>query len=145
MVVTALPDLAGAIVAYLRASAPVAALVGTKVSITRQPAWNLPAYAVLVENGRGGAGEVDYGPIQDERVDIWTYGPDARTAHLLWRTVHAALLPPDQSHAVSFVAASTRVLAIYQEAGPIRLVDPDTLWPYTVTPYRFRYSGVPAA
>lgn len=145
MVVTALPDLAGAIVSYLRASAPVAALAGTKVSVTRQASWNLPGYAVLVENGRGGAGELDYGPIQDERADIFCYGPDARTAHLLWRTVHVALIPPDLSHPVGFVAASTRVLAVYQEAGPIRLVDPDTTWPYTVTPYRFRYSGVPVS
>jgi hypothetical protein len=145
MVVTALPDLAGAIVAYLRASAPVAAIVGTKVSAVRQESWALPAYAVLVETGRGGPGEIDYGPIQDERVQITTYGPDARTAHLLWRTVHVALISPDQSHPVGFVAASTRVLVIYQEGGPLRLTDPDTNWPYTTTPYRFRYSGVPAA
>jgi hypothetical protein len=121
MVVTALPDLAGAIVAYLRASAPVAAIVGTKVSAVRQESWALPAYAVLVETGRGGPGEIDYGPLQD------------------------ALISPDQSHPVGFVAASTRVLVIYQEGGPLRLTDPDTNWPYTTTPYRFRYSGVPAA
>lgn len=148
MVVTALPDLAGAINSYLRASTAIAAQMGASsgnISTIRQDAWTLPGYAVLIQAGRGGAGELDYGPIQDERVDLTCYGPDARTAHLLWRTVHAYLLPPDLAHAVGFVAASTRVLAIYQEAGPLRLVDPDTGWSYTTTPYRFRYSAVPVS
>ncbi len=145
MVVTALPDLAGAIVAHLRAVPAITALVGTKISARRQDAWNLPAYAVLVENAQGGFGEVD-GGLQKERAQLTCYGPDDRTAHLLWRTVHYALLPPIGSgREAGFIAAQTSVLTIEQEGGPLRLVDPDTAWPYTTCGYQFCYSMEPVA
>jgi hypothetical protein len=145
MVVTALPDLAGAIVAHLRASSAIADLAGTKISARRQEAWGLPAYAVLVENGRGGVGELA-GGLQKERVDLTCYGPDDRTAHLLWRTVHYYLLPPIGSgRATGFTAAQTAILTIEQEGGPLRLVDPDTGWPYTQASYQFTYSAEPVA
>jgi hypothetical protein len=143
---TALPDVTAAVITYLRAAPAVAALVGTKISARRQAAWGLPAYAVLVEGGRGGAGEWGGLPLQRERFDLTCYGPDDRTAHLLWRTVHYALLPPIGSGRLAgFTAAGTSVVTIEQEGGPLRLVDPETSWPYTVASYQFTYASEPAA
>jgi hypothetical protein len=62
------------------------------------------------------------------------------------RTVHYALLPPIGSGRLAgFTAAGTSVVTIEQEGGPLRLVDPETSWPYTVASYQFTYASEPAA
>lgn len=142
MPVTALPDLVGAVVAHLRASADITALTSTRISARRQDSWSLPGYAIVVHGPTGGRGELGSG-LYGERLDIWCYGPDDRTAKLLDRTVRAYLVPPDRSRSVSFRQASTRVHSVALEAGPIFLVDPATKWPYVVTPVQFVYSSVP--
>lgn len=150
MPATALPDLAGAINSRLRSSSAIAALAGTNISTTRQPAWTLPAYAVLILPSRGG-GE-DTPGLKWERIDLWCYGPgkdegtQARNAHTLWRTVDYFLSPPISSgRAAAFIAANTSVTKVEQEAGPLRLVDPDEGWAYTVGSYRVTYASEPTS
>lgn len=144
MVVAALPDLVGAVVAHLRASAEITALTSTRISAKRQDAWALPLYAVVVNGPRGGPGEIGSG-LYSERIDLWSYGPDDRTAKLLDRTMRAYLVPPGRTRAVSFTQASTQVRTVAFETAPIFLVDPVTGWPYVVSPALFTYSGVAAA
>lgn len=145
MVVAALPDLIGALVAHLQASAEILALTTatTRISAKRKDAWNLPGYAIVVNGPHGGPGEIGSG-LYRERVDIWSYGPDDRTAKLLDRTVRAYLVPPDLSRKVTFRQANTRVQSVLFDAAPIFLVDPVTKWPYVVTPALLTYSGVAA-
>ncbi len=150
MAVVALPDLAGAVVAYLRAVPEVAALTSTRISARRQDSWLDPAtgkmrHAVLVQARRGGRGELPGGR-QSQRVDLFCYAPDDRTADRLWAIVHPALCPPVGSGRENgFTAASTRVTQVIQEGGPLSLVDPDTSWDYVVATYDIEYSMEPAA
>jgi hypothetical protein len=144
MTVAALPDLAGAITSFLRAQPEIAALAGTRISSARQETWNLPNYAILIQPGRGGPGEVMDGLLLAERVDLWFYGPDARTAGLLWRTTHP-IICPRVGKSNGFTAASTRVTKVAQEGGPLRLVDPDENWSYTVASYIFTYNPDPVS
>lgn len=143
MTVAALPDLAGSITAFLRAQSEITALTSTRISTARN--WTLPNYAVLIQPGRGGPGEVLGGVLLAERVDLWFYGPgdkqstQAMNAHALWRQVHPILCPPVGVRTSGFEAASTRVLKVELEGGPLRLVDPDENWAYTVVSYVFTY------
>lgn len=150
MPVTALPDLAGAINARLRSSSAIAALASTRISTARQGAWNLPSYAVLIEAGKGG-GVVTPG-IRWERIDLRCYGPgdgestQERNAHTLWRTVHYFFCPEEGSgRASAFIAASTSVTKVEEEAGPLRLADPDPAWRCTWASYRVEYAVDPVS
>jgi hypothetical protein len=143
MPVLALPDIKGAVIAHLRASSEIAALASTRVSGRVQAAWTLPGYAVLVDGPKGGPGELGAG-LYGMRFDLRCYGPDDRTAMMLWRTVNAYLLVPDGSRAVSFYQAQTRIHAVHAEGGPIGFVDPDTDWPSTDSGYVFTFSEVPS-
>lgn len=143
MPVTARPDVAGAINARLRTSTAIAALAGTRISTARQAAWGLPAYAVLIESGRGG-GE-DAPGLKWERVDLLCYGPDVRAAHLLWRTVDYFFCPDVGSRPSGFrITASgetVSVTKVAQEGGPLRLAEPDEGWPYSWASYRVVYAS----
>jgi len=150
MVVTALPDLAGAINSRLRSSSAIAALAGTRISTVRQAAWSLPSAAVLIETGKGG-GE-DAPGLQWERVEVRCYGggdgvsTQIRNAHTLWRTVHYFFCPPVGSgRASGFVVMASgetvSVLKVSQEGGPLRLIEPDEGWPYTWAAYRVVYAA----
>lgn len=138
----------GAVIAQLRATAAIAALTGTRISARRQENWIDPAtggmrYAVLVEGRRGGGED---GPILWQRMDITCYGPDDRTADLLWRTLDYAFCPEEGSGRDNgFRAASTTVLKVVREGGPNGLEDPDTAWPYTVATYVIWYAPEPYA
>lgn len=145
MPVTSLPDLAGAINARLRTSTAIAALASTRISTTRQPAWALPAYAVLIETGRGDGGGLEEPGLLTERVDLFCYGPGVMTAHLLWRTLHYFFCPPiGGSRASGFqVTASgetVSVTKVRKEGGPLRLVEDGTEWPYTWASYIVTYA-----
>jgi hypothetical protein len=120
----------------------------------RQDAWHLPAYAVLIEPGRGG-GEDTPGLLW-ERVDLWCYGPgddpgtQALNAHRLWRTVDYFFAPAIGSgRASGFVVtasgAPVSVTKVAHEGGPLRLEDPDDGWRYTFASYRVTYAAEPVS
>jgi hypothetical protein len=140
MAVVASPDIAGAVIAHLLASPEIATVAGTKISSRRKAEWNLPAYAILVEPGRGGV-PLDP-PFEDERFDIRCYGPNEKSANDLWRLVNSYLMRHDGG-ATDFVAASTRVYTVTREGGPNRLLDGD--WPFTLGTYHFQYLGIPSS
>jgi hypothetical protein len=103
MVVTALPDLAGAINARLRSSSAIAALAGTKISTMRQDAWHLPAYAVLIEPGRGGNRKHGYmtlmcveRPFSGIAEGLWAYFQTVGTPEALKRMTPAEKRRLDQ-------------------------------------------------
>lgn len=150
MPVTALPDIAGAINARLRSLTDVAALAGTRISTTRQSAWDLGnVYAILIQPGRGGGENGD--GTQWERADLWFYGPGkdqgtrAKAGNDLWRTAHFSLCPPIGSgraagFRITASGATVSVLKVELEGGPLRLVDPDDDLPYTLASYRIHYA-----
>lgn len=143
MTVLALPDLKGAVIAHLRASSEIAALTSTRISARLQDSWPLPDYAILVQGPRGGLGDLDAG-LYAERLDLRCFGPDNRTANLLWRTVNAYLLPPLRDRAVGFKQANTIVHTIQAEGGPIEFEDPETTWISNDSGYVFIYSTSPS-
>jgi hypothetical protein len=134
MAVAMRADVTGAVLAFLQTQPAITALTSTRISARRQPSWNLPAYAVLIQGRRGGGED---GPLHWQRFDITCYGPDDRTADLLWRTLDYAFCPevggPRRN---GFTAASTSVAKVEREGGPIGLTDPDTTWDYVLATYR---------
>lgn len=150
MAISALPDLSGAIRAYLRSIPAIAAVVGDRVWLgwPKGPDGTLrlkvPPYvhAILVESGRGGLGADPEAPYQSERVDISCLGPSEAEAHALWRLVGAYLVDPQRVRPAGFRAANTLVSGVAQEGGPLRLIDP-TGWPRTACGYQFRYCAIP--
>lgn len=138
MPVSARADVTGAVISYLRSVAAITALAGMRISARRQASWQLPNYAVLVEGRRGGGED---GPILWQRLDVSVYGPDDRTADLLWRTLDYAFCPEVGSGRQNgFRAAGATILKVEREGGPIGLTDPDTTWEYVVATYRAWYA-----
>lgn len=150
MVISALPDLAGALRAYLRSIPAIVDLVADRVWIgwPRGPDGALrivvPPYlsAILIESGRGGAPEPET-PYLTERVDLSCLGPSEADAHLLWRTLDAYLIDPRRQRPTTIRAANTLISGITQETGPYRAPDPPTGWPRTWATYQVRYCAIP--
>jgi len=141
---TAIPDLSAALLLRVRSFSAITALAPSariRLSWPRKASGELEfsvppyVYFVLISTGRGGPGELGSARL-GERVDISCYGPDDRTAMLLWRTVHYALCPPiGSTRGNSFTLAGCTVNNIQPEGGPSRLIDPDTKWPYVTGGY----------
>lgn len=150
MVVSALPDLSGAIRAYLRSIPAITAIVADRVWIgwPKSPDGNLrvkvPPYlsAILVESGRGGFLDPE-APYRTERVDLSCLGPTEEAANTLWRTLDAYLIDVKRVRPAGFRAANTLVSQILFEGGPVRTPDPPTGWPRTWASYQFRYCATP--
>jgi hypothetical protein len=154
-----LPDLAAALLVYLRADNVhddgLVGLTADGLKARIYLEWPsdknneiiVPPFrnCIIISTGRGGQGDIGLG-LQEERVDIYCYGISRRDAHQLWRRLDWYLIPPDRSRKVSVTvdSAHVRIHTIVREGGPIRLVDPDrSNWPYTVGSYLITYSGVP--
>lgn len=150
MVISALPDLSGAIRAYLRSIPDITAMVGDRVWIgwPKSPDGTLriktPPYllAILIESGRGGDSDPEV-PYLTERVDLSCLGPTEEQANTLWRLVHAYLLDVKRQRPAGFRAANTLVSGVTPEIGPFRSPDPPTGWPRTWATYQFRYCAIP--
>lgn len=148
---TPLPDLAGALRAYLRAQPSITALVGDRVWIgwPRDPNGALRVkvppfvYALVIETGRGGLPPDTEAPYLYERVDVSCLGPDEHDANLLYRTVTPCLVDPTRTRPQGFRAANTLVAGAYLEGGPVRALDPATNWPRTWSSYQIRYCAIP--
>jgi hypothetical protein len=150
VMIPALPDLAGALRAYLRSLTPLTDIVGDRVWIgwPRSPDGSLrlrvPPYlsAILIESGRGGAPEPET-PYLQERVDLSCLGPTEADAHALWRLLDAYLIDPQRVRPAGFRAANTLVANVVHETGPYRAPDPPTGWPRTWATYQLRYCAIP--
>lgn len=141
-------DVIGACVAYGRTLTSVTALTSTRISATRQKAWVMPTYAIVVQGPFGGPGPLGAG-LTEERVDWWCYGSGdepgtrERTAKILAARLAYALFRPDLNGPPPFVAAGTRVTDMRAAGGRIFLVDPDTGWGYVVVQSIVKYSEIP--
>lgn len=149
MVVTELPDVVAALIERLLASPAIVELARDRVSGELLPDWGMSArakYAVVVSGPVGGSGEIAAG-VYEDRFDIATYGANAHRQKQLMRRVRAHLVPIWQggTAANGFSAAHANVLAVFEEASPLALTDPDMHWSYSTLPVRVRYSGVPLA
>lgn len=150
MVITALPDLAGALRAYLRSLTSLTDVVGDRVWIgwPRSPDGTLrvvvPPFvsAILIESGRGGGPEGD-APYLLERVDLSCLGPTEEAAHALWRQLDGYVVDPKRRRSSVIRAANTLITGIEHETGPYRMPDPPTGWPRTWASYLVRYCALP--
>jgi hypothetical protein len=146
---TAIPDLAAAVKLRLASFSAITALVASNRILLTWPkksdgslSFQVPPfpYLIMIETGRGGPGELPASRM-GERIDISCYGPDERTANLLWRTVHFALCPPmGSARSNGFTLASCQVNTLQLEGGPNRLIDPDLGWPYCQASYLADYA-----
>lgn len=145
---TLLPDLSAAIKLYLADSTDIVAITSTRI-YQEWPTGNdkiiVPPFTgkscILIKTGVGGPGDIGLS-LQDERVDLCCYGTNRNNSYILWRTLHAYLFPPGQRQTTSFTKANCRVHTIFQEGGPLRLIDANQAdWPYVSCPYIFRYSA----
>lgn len=151
MAVSALPDVFGAILSKLRATTAITALTSTRIGDEVKgdrpgnPGWGFTQgsarAAIVVQGPVGGPGELEM-PLYRERYDVRCYGPNRLESLRLARTVRAALIPPDGGR-VGFSYGDCYVYEVAEEAGPIRLLEPDTEWHAVVIPYLITYSGAP--
>ena len=147
----ALPDVLGALVVHSRTSMPnVTSLTGQRISTrvrtksTDDPnGWSMPDYAIVF-NLVGGPVIPALSDVKQQmaRVDVHCYGPDERTARVLWRTFHPYLCPGDAvGHA--FRAANTQVINVLQASGEMPYPEPGTGWPRDTVSYLVQYSEIP--
>lgn len=144
---TALPDLGAAVMLQLKASAEIMTLVTNRIYLEWPANLIVPdaegkyLNAILISSGKGGPGDIGL-TVQDERVDIMCFGANRKTAYDIWRAVDWYLLGHAGNVKTSFTRANCRVMTAAREGGPLRLVEPDMgNWPYTMGPYRFKYTG----
>jgi hypothetical protein len=150
MVISTLPDLAGALRAYLRSISPITDIVSDRVWIgwPRSPDGSLrikvPPYlsAILIESGRGGAPDPE-APYLTERVDLSCLGPTEEQAHALWRLLDAYLIDVKRQRPSTIRAANTLISGVVHETGPYRSPDAPTGWPRTWATYQVRYCAIP--
>jgi hypothetical protein len=152
---TAIPDIAAALKLRIASFAAVTSIVPSTGILLNWPkqadgtlAFKVPdptsgkfPYKILIQTGRGGPGELPAARM-GERIDVFCYGPDERTANLLWRTVHYALCPPmGSSRTNGFTLAGCQVNTLQMEAGPNRGFDADTGWPFCQASYLADYKA----
>lgn len=100
---------------------------------------------IVIESGRGGAGDIGLGRRQD-RVDIKCYGVDERECKKIDRALVAYLNPESVGVRAKsgFSRSGCQINWILQEGGPNSLVDKDAAnWPYTVSSWIIDYNGEP--
>lgn len=137
MAVSTFPDVFGALLQHLKATSDVTALTSTRIGDEVAASWDFPPHkarhAVVVQGPVGGSGELEP-PLYRDRYDVWSYGPNRLEALKLARRVRAALL-----------GFSNDIIGeIAEEAGPIRLTDPETGWVYVVQPYLVTFTWGPS-
>lgn len=135
---SAQPDLIGALVELIGADPDVAALVNGRVFGGELPEDEQATMAdtcppTVVVQAAPGIAEIgqafqNYG---DRTFELFCYGPTPHDADLLWRTVHPVL--KNLSHQRW---SGCLIYWIKPTGQPIPLRDPDTQWPYTMTPYQ---------
>lgn len=142
---TIMPDVFGAILSKLRDVTAITTMTSTRIADEIKSDWSFTAkraqHAIVVQGPVGGPGELE-SPLYRERYDIRCYGPNRLETLRLARTVRAALIPPDGGR-VGFSYGGCYVYEVADEAGPIRLIEPDTDYHVVVIPYLFTYCGVP--
>ncbi len=148
MVVTALPDFLGAMVARLRSFSELTTLCGTtppRISGELQDAWfpdkTVAQHAIWIEQqGMTEQHDIDH---FFTRIDLHCFGSTGYEARRLWRQVHPILCPTRYSGtATGFQQSGVRVWDIAHESGPFPLLYPQTDWRMATAAYRVRHSAV---
>lgn len=133
-----IPDVVAAIVAFLRATPSVTAVVGDHVYGGELPrdlpadGTGMPTQCVVIQASPGGYGAYRRSFIKagHSRIDLRCYGPDPIGAMEVYRAIHPVL-----KHAPQFSQDGTLIYSINQEIGASALREPDTLWPFVFTSY----------
>lgn len=150
MVVAPRPDIIGAIIAQLRASTDLAALVSTRISGQWQDAWVDPATgkprsSVLIRAAGGPAGKRQIN-LMRSRVDVSFYGSTGFAAMQIWAMLDAVFCP-GQERTVGFRRSVNGVLcsvgSVDPDGMPLSDVEEDTGWPRVVCSYIVTWMGVP--
>lgn len=132
-----------ALVAYLRADADVAALVGVRVfgrELPRAETDAMPRQAVVLKRAGGGLLGRGYQEYGDIRVDVYCYGATGLEADELHDEVRAAL----KHRLRATVAAGVLLHWARPSSDGSSGREPDTDWPLTVSSWQLLSSDVDA-
>ncbi len=143
MVVVALPDAVGAVLAQLRSFSELTALCGSgspRISAAKQDAWDpMPRTAILVAQA-GGPGEWADVDRMNIRIRLTCYGATPLAASALWRMADACFCPSRSSGlSRGFTRASCRVEDVANLTSPFSGIEPETNWPVTTADYMVRH------
>lgn len=131
-----------ALVTFLKADAPVAALASTRVfggELPRGQVAEMPRAAVVLKpaGGPGGYGYIEFAKV---RVDVDCYAATVRDAWTLHLAVRTALKQMRRNVTGGVLLHSADV-----SADGVTARDPDTDWPVTVSSYLVSVAEVAAA
>ncbi len=137
-------DVIDGLITFLKADAPLTALVGTRVFGLELPAaeaGEMPRTAVVVQPSGGSTlTEGTYAPLTAQRVDVFSYGETPFEAERVRRAVFDALKALRRA-----VNASVLIHWCDPAGGFANLRDPDTTWPINFQSFQAFYAETAAA
>lgn len=147
----ALPDLAGAFIVRTRELAPTFNLCQGRISAGRPrtqgpddpTGWRMPTYAVVYLLVPGPLfprpGRI---PFRSQNLQVDCYGPDLRTAGLMYQTWYSDFFPPNMFVPTGFIAGNCAVSSIEEIGSPIALYGGENVWPRVSTTILIKYVEV---
>lgn len=150
--VVALPNLLPALTARMRTFPEVMALTQGRITAGRlrtlskndPSGWEMPTYGLVFADVGGPGWSQGRAPVRAQSVQLTAYGPDLRTADLLYRTVLPLLVPTDNYRPTGFIAAGVAVISIEELGTPVGLYQVGVDWPRSAGTLWIKYSSVPA-
>lgn len=136
------PDPLAAVRAYLLGITELTALVGQRVYVPELPgadATAMPRAAVVLSES-GGPGDLTYGHLSVQRMDVRSYGPTFIEAWHVHAVVHRAL---KAIRRVRVGACLIHVVTV--ETGVLRLREPEVNWPLALRVYQVKSAELTAA
>lgn len=153
MVVTAPPDIVGALLVRLRSFAVEWSALGldshagwkgsgSGLRISGEigggeHGWKMPTRGLIIRRAGGPIVGDDYAMgLYATRIDTVSYGPTGELAGAVWALLHAILVPKTgEQRYPSFTVAGCRVGNIVPEVGPVSDTERDTGYRYVFAPY----------
>lgn len=143
-----LPDLIGAFIVQTRTKQATYSLCGGRVAGGRPrtqdaddpTGWRMPTYAIVYTAVAGPAypraGRI---PFRSQNIQVDCYGPDLRSAALMYQTWYADFFPVDQFIPSGFIAAKCAVSSLEEIGSPISLYGGENVWPRWATTILVKY------
>jgi|SRR6185437_7855515 len=144
----ALPDLAGAMIVRTRELADTYNLCQGRIAAGRPRTsspddpngWKMPTYALVYLLVPGPLlprpGRV---PFRSQNIQVDCYGPDLRTAGLMYQTWYGDFFPVDQFRPTGFIAGHCAVSSLEEIGSPIALYGGENVWPRVSTTILVKY------
>jgi hypothetical protein len=137
-----LPDLVGAFIARTAQLSATYTLAGGRVSggrprikgVDDPQGWEMPTYAIVYSAVPGPLfprpGRV---PFRSQNIQVDCYGPDLRTAGVLYQQFYADFFPADNATPSGWIAGKCAVSSIEEISSPAALFGGENVWPRWTT------------